>query len=70
MLSLFLSLDVIGSCALFFTLPSDERFSTREHVFIPTCSFVTGNLLNSLMGSGDEEEGEEVNEDNIPIELD
>ena len=31
---------------------------------------VPGNLLNSLMGSGEEEEGEEVQEDGSPIELD
>lgn len=32
--------------------------------------FVLGNLLNSLMGSGEEEEGEEAQEDSSPIELD
>lgn len=31
---------------------------------------VTGNLLNSLMGSGEEEDGEEAHEDSSPIELD
>lgn len=31
---------------------------------------VIGNLLNSLMGSGEEEDGEEALEDSSPIELD
>ena len=45
----------------------------RDFTFTPACYLrviVTGNLLNSLMGSGEEEEGEEAQEDSSPIELD
>lgn len=41
-----------------------------DELFIVLRSNITGNLLNSLMGSGEEEEGEEVREDSSPIELD
>lgn len=36
-----------------------------------TAMLPTGNLLNSLMGSGEEDDGaEEAQEDSSPIELD
>lgn len=33
-------------------------------------SFLPGNLLSSLMGSSEQEEGEESQDDSSPIELD
>ncbi|MCJ8738079.1 hypothetical protein PDJAM_G00031500 [Pangasius djambal] len=52
-------LDRIGQ--LFFGVPPKQSSSYGG---------LLGNLLNSLMGSGEEEEGEEVREDSSPIELD
>ncbi|KAI2658673.1 hypothetical protein H4Q32_016787 [Labeo rohita] len=52
-------LDRIGQ--LFFGVPPKQSSSYGG---------LLGNLLNSLMGSGEEEEGEEAQEDSSPIELD
>ncbi|XP_060718365.1 Golgi to ER traffic protein 4 homolog [Tachysurus vachellii] len=52
-------LDRIGQ--LFFGVPPKQSSSYGG---------LLGNLLNSLMGSGEEEDGEEVREDSSPIELD
>uniref|UniRef100_A0A8C9S9A7 Golgi to ER traffic protein 4 homolog n=1 Tax=Scleropages formosus TaxID=113540 RepID=A0A8C9S9A7_SCLFO len=52
-------LDRIGQ--LFFGVPPKQSSSYGG---------LLGNLLNSLMGSGEEEEGEEAQEDGSPIELD
>ncbi|XP_065098710.1 Golgi to ER traffic protein 4 homolog isoform X1 [Paramisgurnus dabryanus] len=52
-------LDRIGQ--LFFGVPPKQSSSYGG---------LLGNLLNSLMGSGEEEDGEEAQEDSSPIELD
>ncbi|TRY58966.1 hypothetical protein DNTS_033934 [Danionella cerebrum] len=52
-------LDRIGQ--LFFGVPPKQSSSYGG---------LLGNLLNSLMGSGEDEEGEEAQEDSSPIELD
>ncbi|XP_026874443.1 Golgi to ER traffic protein 4 homolog isoform X1 [Electrophorus electricus] len=52
-------LDRIGQ--LFFGVPPKQSSSYGG---------LLGNLLNSLMGSGEDEEGEEAHEDSSPIELD
>ncbi|XP_063073180.1 Golgi to ER traffic protein 4 homolog [Engraulis encrasicolus] len=52
-------LDRIGQ--LFFGVPPKQSSSYGG---------LLGNLLSSLMGSGEDEEGEEVHEDGSPIELD
>ncbi|XP_035254591.1 Golgi to ER traffic protein 4 homolog isoform X2 [Anguilla anguilla] len=60
-------LDRIGQ--LFFGVPPKQSSSYGGLLARPLFC-LPGNLLNSLMGSGEEEEGEEAQEDSSPIELD
>lgn len=52
------------------TFPAPVRHRQRVHLSLLACAFILGNLLNSLMVAGDEDDTEDGQEDGSPIELD
>lgn len=51
-------------------LPGQGQQLPRTRTAVATLSLLPGNLLSSLMGSSEQEEGEESQDDSSPIELD